>query len=73
MEQFVALTKKYGVTGVLAMWLWHTDSRLSKVEEELYDCYKAKVAHVEMQIPSISKQYAILVDKKKYKKSRKEV
>lgn len=42
MEQFIALTKKYGVTGVLAMWLWHTDSRLNKVESALYDCYKTQ-------------------------------
>jgi hypothetical protein len=50
MEQFIAITKKYGVTGVLAMWLWHTDHRLSKVEEELYDCYKARTEVVQAQM-----------------------
>jgi hypothetical protein len=40
MTEFVAIIKKYGVTGVLALWLWHTDNRLNKVEDALYDCYK---------------------------------
>jgi hypothetical protein len=40
MTEFVAIIKKYGVTGVLALWLWHTDTRLQKVETALYDCYK---------------------------------
>lgn len=40
MTDFVAIIKKYGVTGVLALWLWHTDNRLNKVEDALYDCYK---------------------------------
>jgi len=40
MTEFVTLIKKYGVTGVLALWLWHTDNRLNKVETALYDCYK---------------------------------
>jgi hypothetical protein len=40
MTEFVTIVKKYGVTGVLALWLWHTDNRLNKVENALYDCYK---------------------------------
>lgn len=40
MIEFVNIIKKYGVTGVLALWLWHTDNRLNKVEDALYDCYK---------------------------------
>jgi hypothetical protein len=40
MTEFVTIIKKYGVTGVLALWLWHTDNRLNKVETALYDCYK---------------------------------
>jgi hypothetical protein len=38
--EFVTIVKKYGVTGVLCLWLWHTDNRLNKVETALYDCYK---------------------------------
>ena len=40
MTEFVTIVKKYGVTGVLALWLWHTENRLNKVETALYDCYK---------------------------------
>lgn len=72
MEQFLAITKKYGVTGVLAIWLWHTDSRLTQVEEKLYDCYENKSGVIEKNNPSILRQYAVLVDKKKTKKSIKE-
>ncbi len=71
MEQFLTLTKKYGVTGVLAMWLWHTDSRLTKVETELYDCYKAKVAQITQKSPELNQLFAILVDKPKMVKKKK--
>ena len=70
MEQFIAITKKYGVTGVLAMWLWHTDSRLNKVETALYDCYKTQAtvdtANSTMNILHTN-QYAVLPSKTKIK------
>lgn len=40
MQELVTIVKKYGVTGVLCVWLWHTENRLNKVEQALYDCYK---------------------------------
>jgi hypothetical protein len=40
MTELVTIIKKYGVTGVLCVWLWHTENRLTKVEQALYDCYK---------------------------------
>lgn len=40
MTELVTIVKKYGVTGVLCAWLWHTNARLNKVEQALYDCYK---------------------------------
>lgn len=40
MNELVVIVKKYGVTGVLCAWLWHTNARLNKVEQALYDCYK---------------------------------
>lgn len=42
MTELVTIVKKYGVTGVLCAWLWHTDNRLNKVETALYDCYKTQ-------------------------------
>lgn len=40
MTELVTIVKKYGVTGVLCAWLFHTNVRLNKVEQALYDCYK---------------------------------
>lgn len=68
MEQFIALTKKYGVTGVLAMWLWHTDSRLNKVESALYDCYKTQSIvkkNASTSINNPNQWYAVLPSKTK--------
>jgi len=72
MEQFIAITKKYGVTGVLAMWLWHTDSRLTKVEDALYDCYKSKAVIDQYDMPQLPIGDAILTDKLRIKKSIKQ-
>jgi hypothetical protein len=70
MEQFIAITKKYGVTGVLAMWLWHTDNRLNKVETALYDCYKTQAIvkkTASTSFASVSQMYAVLPSKTKIK------
>ena len=40
MEQLIIFSKKYGVTGLLVVWLWWTNERLDKVENELYICYQ---------------------------------
>jgi uncharacterized membrane protein len=72
MIQFLEITKKYGVTGVLAIWLWHTDQRLCKVEEELYDCYKARTEVSQFYNPQLPIGDAILTDKLRIKKSIKQ-
>jgi hypothetical protein len=46
METIFLSIKKYGVTGVLVAWLWYTDNRLSKVEQQLWDCYKSNNASI---------------------------
>jgi hypothetical protein len=70
MTEFVTIVKKYGVTGVLALWLWHTDNRLNKVETALYDCYKEqsyrKATNTQIEIPE--KLYAILPNDKRTNK-----
>jgi len=70
MTEFVAIIKKYGVTGVLALWLWHTDSRLNKVETALYDCYKEKsyrqATNTRIELPE--RLYAVLPNDKKTNK-----
>jgi hypothetical protein len=65
---------KYGATGVMAVWLFTINSRLSDVEQRLYNCLetKAKIEHI-FNSSSNSKEssqaynklpmYAILTDK----------
>lgn len=71
MTELVTIVKKYGVTGVLCAWLWHTDSRLNKVESALYDCYKTQTMQSYMNTSIIlpERQLAVLPnDKKVYKR-----
>ena len=62
MDAIFSGIKKYGVTGVLVMWLWYTDNRLSKVEQQLWDCYKsASITSATENKPFLaSNWYAIL-------------
>jgi hypothetical protein len=64
--------KKHGVTGLLCLCLWWMNSRLSDVEEKLYNClttskavsaYKHESNHVQL--------FAILPDKLKVKNGTK--
>ena len=34
--------KDYGITGVLVVWLFMTNNRLTVVEGKLFDCYMTK-------------------------------
>lgn len=72
MTEFLTLVKKYGATGVLALWLWHTEGRLSKVETALYDCYKEQTFRqsTNSRIEMPERMYAILPnDKKTHKRN----
>jgi hypothetical protein len=64
--------KKHGVTGLLCLCLWWMNSRLSDVEEKLYNClttskpvsaFKHESNHVQL--------FAILPDKLKVKNGTK--
>jgi hypothetical protein len=70
MTEFAAIVKKYGVTGVLCLWLWHTDNRLNKVETALYDCYKEQTFRqaTKTRIEFPDKLLAILPNDKKTNK-----
>lgn len=51
------LLKKHGALGVLTVWLFYTNERLNKVEQELYRCYdKMSVSN------EVSKRYPKGVD-----------
>lgn len=69
MEAIFVSIKKYGVTGVLVAWLWYTDNRLSKVEQQLWDCYKSQTASTYNghDGKSTFELLAILPQKMKYK------
>ena len=56
------LIKKHGALGVLAVWLFYTNERLNKVEQELYRCYDKMVAFNEVgkRYPKSVKYYAVL-------------
>jgi hypothetical protein len=50
MTELAAITKKYGATGVLACWLWFTNSRVEDLENKLINCYQsqARIEQVDM-------------------------
>ena len=70
MEQLIIFSKKYGVTGLLVVWLWWTNERLSKVEQELYICYQNSY-NKQNSKPDLNyhaKNFAILPKRKNYVK-----
>ena len=71
MREFVEITKKYGVTGVLACWLWMTNSRVQALEAKLEHCYELRMANGNLKANRIqdkSINFAILPDKFKIKR-----
>jgi len=46
LETTLKAIKDYGITGVLVVWLFITNNRLSVVENKLFDCYMTKHAEV---------------------------
>lgn len=56
------LIKKHGALGVLTIWLFYTNERLNKVEQELYRCYDKMSAFKEIgkRYPKGVDYYAVL-------------
>ena len=46
LETTLKAIKDYGITGVLVVWLFMTNNRLTIVEGKLFDCYMTKHASV---------------------------
>ena len=44
LETTLKAIKDYGITGVLVVWLFMTNNRLTIVEGKLFDCYMTKHA-----------------------------
>ncbi len=70
MLQFVEITKKYGVTGVLACWLWITNSRVEALETKLEHCYQMQMLKGNVNASIVyNKSMAILADEIKIKRA----
>jgi hypothetical protein len=73
MTEAFELIKKHGVLGVLCVWLFFMNNRLSTVEEKLYDCYDDKIVMQHQANNSTihlhERIIAILPDERKYYKS----
>ena len=74
MEWFIKMGKQYGVTGFLAIWLFWTNERLTKVEDELYKCYdRSSIIRSNQSSRNFiisNKQYAVLTKEEKYVKEK---
>jgi hypothetical protein len=71
MTEAFELIKKHGVLGVLCVWLFFMNNRLSTVEAKLYDCYDDKIVMQHQASNTIKLQeriIAILPDEKNNKR-----
>ena len=72
MTEFVELTKKYGVTGVLACWLWITTTRVTVLENNLKECYQYQMIESKKTSSlaiSCNPKLAVLTKKTKIKRN----
>lgn len=62
------------MTGFLAIWLFWTNERLTKVEDELYKCYDRsstiRSSQSSRNFIISNKQYAVLTKEEKYVKEK---
>lgn len=42
-QQLATFAKKYGATGVMAVWLFIQQGQIAGVQEKLYECYDERV------------------------------
>ena len=43
MIEFVTVIKKYGVTGLLAVWVWTLQAEVKEMRTMLVDCYQVQM------------------------------
>ncbi|MBN9293744.1 MAG: hypothetical protein J0G96_07185 [Flavobacteriia bacterium] len=61
---------KYGATGIMAVWLFTVNSRLSDVENRLYNCLETRVRVSESQFPDqIRPEFLALLPREERKSS----
>jgi hypothetical protein len=73
MKEFVDIASKYGATGLLAVWLFITNKRVEKLEQQLYDCL-TQTYYDRRNSEQNTKQtqyFAVLPEKIRYEKTNK--
>jgi hypothetical protein len=43
MTEFVTIIKKYGVTGLLGVWVWSLQTEVKEMRTMLVDCYQVQM------------------------------
>lgn len=70
-NQFLAIIKKHGAMGVLALWLSYTHFEVQDLKARLFNCLEKKTTLVNPQINNKNTIYATLPEKLKYVKRKK--
>jgi hypothetical protein len=70
-NQFLAIIKKHGAMGVLALWLSYTHFEVQDLKARLFDCLEQKVTLIDTEFNNKNNIYAILPEKFKYVKRKK--
>ena len=73
MTEFVTIIKKYGVTGILVVWVYSLQQEVKEMRAMLVDCYEVQIRHGNATDSNITpqKMYAILPDEKNNKRHAK--
>ena len=76
MVELIEIFRKYGGLGIISVWLFMTNSRVSELEAEIRDCneskieiYKGLTTRSETENVKLPDIVAILPDKIKFKKN----
>ena len=62
MTEFVTIIKKYGVTGLLGVWVWTLQNEVKEMRTMLVDCYQVQMhtAHDSSNYKTPIEFYAVL-------------
>jgi len=70
-DKFLAIVKKHGAMGVLALWLSYTHFEVQDLKARLFNCLERKVTYIDVEPIKDTNIYAILPEKIKYVKRKK--
>lgn len=66
MTEFVTIIKKYGVTGLLAVWVWTLQNEVKEMRTMLVDCYQVQMRTAGDPMPKHKKTEFIAIIPKDY-------